>query len=171
MAGHVDEAERAFRGFGGRRSGDRRVGVTEVDGNAAVLFFLQPVAVDAGERFDERRFAVVDVAGGADQHGLVPARSGSVSLASATSWASEGPLRPPFRQAAQVQVQCVVAHMRPMTGSGSPRSAVSRRLSTPLLPALRAVGAIRSAGRRQAVHRQRCRSRSATMTWVRCNRP
>jgi hypothetical protein len=43
---HVDETER------------RRVGVAEIDGDAARLLFLQAVAVDAGQRLDQR--AVVD---------------------------------------------------------------------------------------------------------------
>ena len=38
----------------------------EIDGDAAALFFFETVGIRAGERFDERGFAVVDVAGGAD---------------------------------------------------------------------------------------------------------
>jgi GxxExxY protein len=37
----------------------------EVDGNAAPLFFLQTIRIDAGEGADQRRLAVVDVSGGA----------------------------------------------------------------------------------------------------------
>jgi hypothetical protein len=55
---HVDETEL----FG--------VGVAEVDGDAARLLFLQAVAIDPGQGFDQRRLAVVDVAGGADDHGV-----------------------------------------------------------------------------------------------------
>ena len=47
----------------------RHVGEAEVDGDAAGLLLLQPVGVDAGQRPDQRGLAVVDVAGGADDHG------------------------------------------------------------------------------------------------------
>ena len=42
------------------------MGEAEVDGDAAALLFFQAVGVDAGQRFDQRGLAVVDVAGGAD---------------------------------------------------------------------------------------------------------
>ena len=38
----------------------------QVDGDAAFLFLSPTIAVDARQRFDELRLAVVDVAGGAD---------------------------------------------------------------------------------------------------------
>jgi hypothetical protein len=38
----------------------------EIDRDAALALLLQPIGVDAGQRLDERRLAVVDVAGGAD---------------------------------------------------------------------------------------------------------
>ena len=41
-------------------------GKAEIDGDAARLFFGQPVGVDTGQRFDERGLAVVDVARSAD---------------------------------------------------------------------------------------------------------
>ena len=40
----------------------------EIDGDAAPLFFGQAIGVDAGERLYERSLAVIDVAGGADDH-------------------------------------------------------------------------------------------------------
>ena len=62
VAGHVDEAEhRAVR--------RRQIGKAEIDGNAARFFFLQAVGIDAGERAHQRGLAVIDVAGGADDHG------------------------------------------------------------------------------------------------------
>ena len=62
VAGHVDEADhRAVR--------RRHVGEAEVDGDAARLLLLQPVGVDAGQRPHQAGLAVVDVAGGADDHG------------------------------------------------------------------------------------------------------
>ena len=43
MAGHIDEAEhRAVR--------CRQIGEAEIDGDAARLFLLEPVGIDAGER-------------------------------------------------------------------------------------------------------------------------
>ncbi len=47
----------------------RHVGKAEVNGNAARLLFLQAIAVDAGQRFDQSRLAVVDVACSTDDHG------------------------------------------------------------------------------------------------------
>ena len=41
-------------------------GEAEVDGHRPRLLLGQAVGVDAGQRLDEGRFAVVDVAGGAD---------------------------------------------------------------------------------------------------------
>ena len=70
VAGHVDEADHAVAG--------RHVGEAEVDGDAAGLLLLQPVGVDAGQRPHQAGLAVVDVAGGADDH-----RAGSGSGASA----------------------------------------------------------------------------------------
>ncbi len=60
MAGNVDEAE---------LSG---VGVAEVDGDAAPFFLRQAVGVDARQCFDQRGLAVIDVAGGADDHAGSP---------------------------------------------------------------------------------------------------
>ena len=63
VAGHVDEAERTARR-------ERGVGVAEIERDATRLLFLQSVAVDTGEGFDQGGLAVVDVAGGADDHGV-----------------------------------------------------------------------------------------------------
>src|SRR5262249_38020420 len=41
-------------------------GKTDIDGDAACLLFRQPIAIDPGERFHQRRLAVVDMAGGAE---------------------------------------------------------------------------------------------------------
>ena len=43
-----------------------RVREAEVDGDAALLLFLQPVGLDAGERAHERALPVIDVSGGPD---------------------------------------------------------------------------------------------------------
>ena len=71
VTGHIDEAEyRAVR--------RRQIGKTEIDGNAARLFFLQAVSIYAGQRPHQRSLAVIDVAGGPDDH-----RTGSGSGAAA----------------------------------------------------------------------------------------
>ena len=59
VARHIDEAEHAAvcRCF---------VRKAQVDRDAARFFFLQPVGVDAGERLDQRGFAMVDMPCGAD---------------------------------------------------------------------------------------------------------
>ena len=58
VPGHVHDAEPELA--------EVEVGEADVDGDAAGLLLRQPVAVDAGERLDERRLAVVDVPGGAE---------------------------------------------------------------------------------------------------------
>ena len=62
-------------------SGQREVGEAELDGDAAAPLLGQPVGVDAGERLHQRRLAVVDVAGGADddpEHGWSRARGAAL---------------------------------------------------------------------------------------------
>ena len=62
VAGNVDETELPG------------VGVAEVNGDAAALFLRQAVGIDAGQRFDQRCLAVIDVAGGTDDHTGSPVR-------------------------------------------------------------------------------------------------
>ena len=62
VAGHIDEAEHVA-------IVERRIGVTELDRDAARLFFLEPIGVDAGQRAHQRRLAVIDMPGGPDDHG------------------------------------------------------------------------------------------------------
>ena len=38
------------------------VGKAQIDGDAAALLFLQAVGIDPGQRLDQRRFPVIDVA-------------------------------------------------------------------------------------------------------------
>ena len=59
VAGDVDDA-------GAGAVGEGEVGEAEIDRDAALFFFLEAIGVLAGEGFDERGFAVIDVAGGAD---------------------------------------------------------------------------------------------------------
>ena len=57
MARHIDEAERIG------------IGVAEIDGDAAPLLLGQAIGIDAGQRLHQRGLAVIDVTGGADDHG------------------------------------------------------------------------------------------------------
>ncbi len=50
-------------------SGKIEVGKTQIDGDAALFFFLEPVGVLARQRFDQAGFPVIDMAGGADDVG------------------------------------------------------------------------------------------------------
>ena len=62
-AGHIDDANRFLRG-------QRQPGEAQVDSHLALLFFFEAVGVDAGQGSDQGRFAVINVAGGAnDAHG------------------------------------------------------------------------------------------------------
>ena len=67
VARDVDEAENGPVGQG-------HVGIAEVEGDAAGLLFGQAVGVDSREGPDQGRLAVVDVSGGADQHGALTPR-------------------------------------------------------------------------------------------------
>ncbi|GBD18617.1 hypothetical protein HRbin27_01115 [bacterium HR27] len=49
-------------------------GEAEVDGHLALFFFPQPIGIDAGECFHQRRLPVVDVTGGTDDVGLAAHR-------------------------------------------------------------------------------------------------
>jgi hypothetical protein len=61
MARHVDEAEHAaIRG--------RQICEAEIDRDAARLLFLQAVGIDAGEHAHQRRLAMIDMPGCADNH-------------------------------------------------------------------------------------------------------
>ena len=59
VAGDVDHARASA-------VGKREVGEAQVDRNPAFLLFLEAVGVLAGERPDQRRFAVIDMARRAD---------------------------------------------------------------------------------------------------------
>ena len=81
VAGHVDEVERVPR--------RRDVGVPDVDRQAAPLLLGQAVGVDAGQRAQEGRLAVVDVTRGPDD---------PVIGASASPSARPAPLPAPRRR-------------------------------------------------------------------------
>ena len=67
VSGDIDEAETQV--FAARRF-QIEVRKSNVDGDAAALLFFETIGIDAGERFDQRGLAVVDVTGGADDDGL-----------------------------------------------------------------------------------------------------
>src|ERR1700686_2290860 len=67
MPGDVDEAD-ADRRFVRRLHHEGSE--AEVDGDATALLFREPVSVDACERANQRRFAVIDVTGGPDDDGF-----------------------------------------------------------------------------------------------------
>ena len=58
VAGHIDDAEPIIAQV--------ERGEADVDGDAAFLLLGQTVAVDAGQGLDERRLAVIDMAGRAE---------------------------------------------------------------------------------------------------------
>src|SRR5882762_3472923 len=67
MAGDVDETHPNPAAIG---SGEFEVSKSNVDGNATPLFFFEAVGINAGQGFHQRRFAVIDMSGGADDDGL-----------------------------------------------------------------------------------------------------
>ena len=56
MPGHIDEAKRIG------------IGVAKIDGDAATLLLGQAIGIDAGECLYQRCLAMIDMAGGADDH-------------------------------------------------------------------------------------------------------
>ena len=65
VARYVDEGE--LDGPGRVLAGGGEVREAEIERDAASFLFLETVAVDTGERPDERGLAVIDMAGGADE--------------------------------------------------------------------------------------------------------
>src|SRR5205823_1626238 len=61
MPRHIDKTEHPAAGRG-------QISKAEIDRDAARLLFLQAIGVDAGKGTDQRRLAVIDVAGCPDDH-------------------------------------------------------------------------------------------------------
>jgi hypothetical protein len=64
VARHVDDAQHIA-------VGQRAVGITEFYGDAAGFLFLEAIGFHARERTHQRGFAVVDMACGSDDHGVL----------------------------------------------------------------------------------------------------
>src|SRR6185312_1702840 len=67
VARNVNESEPDF--FTAGRS-QLKMRETEIDSNAAALLFFQTIGINAGEGFDQRGLAVVNMAGSAEDDGL-----------------------------------------------------------------------------------------------------
>ena len=67
VAGHVNEADRAAALQGHVRE-------AEIDGDPARHLLLETIGIDASQRAHQRGLAVIDMAGGADDHALKAAR-------------------------------------------------------------------------------------------------
>ncbi|HET6157046.1 MAG TPA: hypothetical protein VFE34_01760 [Dongiaceae bacterium] len=76
VARHVDETD-----DGAVRT--RPIGEAEIERDTARFLFRQPVGVDPGERSHQRRLAVIDVAGGSDNHAELSADNGIAARPSA----------------------------------------------------------------------------------------
>jgi hypothetical protein len=141
VAGDVDEAD-------ARTFGRIEEGIAQLDADAALLLLGQAVGVHARERLHERRLAVVDVAGGADDHAR---RSRSTGSCATKAWRVR-----PGLQGAQVEPEAASA-MRPTTGRGSARS-VAASSSSAAAAALARRHGHREARGGQRLHRQRARA-------------
>ncbi|CUZ63834.1 Uncharacterised protein [Serratia marcescens] len=97
VAGHVDKAQHPAVRL-------RPVGVTQIDGHAAALLFRQAIRVDPGDRLQQGGFAMIDMAGGGDDH---EALSASISAPSCSRQRRSSHSRPSPR--------------RPITGCGRRR--------------------------------------------------
>ena len=96
--GHIDEAQDIA-------VGQRRIGIAELDGDAASFLLLESICINACEGADQCRLSVVDVARGANDHARgVPESS---VLHCACALVRQLPLESPRlpQQAAQVQPQ------------------------------------------------------------------
>ena len=80
VAGHVHDA-----GLGA--VGPVQVGKAQLDGDAPLLFLLEPVGLNAGEGLDQSGFAVVNVTGGADND-MLHARASftAATMTGKSSW-------------------------------------------------------------------------------------
>src|SRR5208283_6221061 len=67
VAGDIDKAHANPAAIG---SGEFEVGKADVNGDAAPLFLFEAVGINAGQAFDERSLAVIDVSGGTDDEGF-----------------------------------------------------------------------------------------------------
>jgi len=85
MAGHVDEADDRAVCLG-------PISEAERDRDAARLLLFQTVGIDAGQPPDQRGLAMVDMAGGSDDHGAVSAGETAARAALMKGAASELPL-------------------------------------------------------------------------------
>ncbi|HYS50141.1 MAG TPA: hypothetical protein VEM36_15320, partial [Xanthobacteraceae bacterium] len=128
VSGNVDEADALTR-F------DRQVGEAQVDRHAAPLLLGQPVGVDAGERLDQQRLAVIDVAGGGNDH--VAGGSGN---ASCDSWAVNRVSSSRQRRSRMNAPRSI----RPITGTGRVRKACVKSLSAVPVPRRPVAGLIAS---------------------------
>jgi len=52
-----------------RAVGKIEVGKSQINRNAALFFFLEPIRILSGQRFDQAGFPLIDLAGGADDVG------------------------------------------------------------------------------------------------------
>src|SRR2546430_14192691 len=88
VSGHVDDSDPAS-------AGQLQIGEAEVDGHATALLLLEPVGIDLRQRFDQRRFAMVDMTGGADHEGARRRLRHDSAPATAATSTSSSPGSPP----------------------------------------------------------------------------
>ena len=144
VARHIDEADDlAARA--------RPVGKAEVDGDAARLLLLEPVGIHAGQLAHQRGLAVIDVAGGADDHGAAsfPSRRAGSCASCARKPSSSSRQRRSRTSAPSL--------MWPMTGIGRLRKAAASA-SNRRAGALALDGPQADAGARQRLQRQGARA-------------
>ena len=98
----------------------RQIGKAEIDRDAARFLLLQAIGIDAGQRAHQRGLAVIDMAGGADDHGD-SLRAAQLSARLATKASSSSRQR---RSSTRAR-----SSMRPITGTGRRRNAAARTAS------------------------------------------
>ena len=122
MPGDVDDAHLAAVGKAEPRE-------SEIDRHAALALFTEPVRVDAGQRFDERRLAMIDMARGRDD---ARAHVGSRRCGAPRCTRSRPSLRGGARHPLSTAPACVfqTALHRPRSSPGSRRGPRGRRSSS-----------------------------------------
>ena len=119
VTGHIDDADLAAARQG-------HVPEPQVDRHATALFFGQAIRVDPGQRGDQRRLAVIDVARGADDEAHL--RSVAKAASTASRSVSSSPLN-----TVRGSRQHSSFSMRAITGGLPLRSAVDSREAGPAI--------------------------------------
>src|SRR5207237_6155459 len=98
----------------------------QVDGHPTALLLLEPVRIDRRQGFDQRRFAMVDMTGGADDEGAGNRLRHDIEPATASITASSSP-GSTVRGSSSTRSSTI----RPMTAGSCARRRASKSVAPP----------------------------------------